>query len=183
MNELIPHLSIEILGSGLIRLENESMGDSYAVDLHLIQLRYLAEKMGLIHEMSATDADMLRMVAKLKRRMLVLQKRVDHLASWLCLHSDSQRADLSYEQDYATATADICEEFCADLDEMPSHTASPAITTMSLTQSDGSLTEPSSNPAETQRVNGAGETPPKTGALKSPKNGGVPAQAPLELAA
>ena len=135
IKEFIPHLNIEILASGLIRLENESMGDCYAVDLHPIQLRHLAEKMGLIHEVSATDADMVRMVAKLKRRMLVLQKRVDHLASWLCLHSDSQHADLSYEQDYATATADICEEFCADLDEMPSR-AHPAETQW-VTSADG----------------------------------------------
>ena len=44
----IPHLNIEVLPGGLIRLENESMGDSYADDIHLIQLRHIAEKLGLV---------------------------------------------------------------------------------------------------------------------------------------
>ena len=51
----------------------------------------------------------------LTRRLLVLRDRVDHLAYWLATHSDNKHADLSYEQTYATATADIAGEFCAEL--------------------------------------------------------------------
>ena len=56
-------------------------------------------------------------IATLQRRMLVLRDRIDHLAEYLALHSDSQHADLSYEQTYATATADIADEFCAELND------------------------------------------------------------------
>ena len=44
----VPHLNIEVLNNGNIRLENESMGENYAVDIHPIQLRHIAEKMGLV---------------------------------------------------------------------------------------------------------------------------------------
>lgn len=119
MNTEIPHLKIERLSNGCIRLENEAVGDGYIVDIHPIHLRYMAEKLGLVREMSASEADALRMVGTLRRRLLKLKDRIDHLGSYLCLHSDSAHADLSYEQDYATATADICDEFCADLEDLP----------------------------------------------------------------
>ena len=112
--DTIPHLNIEVLPGGLIRLENESMGDSYAVDVHLVQLRLIAEKMGLVREVSASEADTMRKMLELQRRMLALKDRIDHLGEYLALHSDHRHADLSYESNYATATADICEAFCAD---------------------------------------------------------------------
>ena len=114
MNESIPHLNIEVLENGCIRLENESMGDSYVVDLHPVHLRHIAEKTGLIRKMSASEADTMRTVGELKRRLLALQDRIDHLGNYLALHSDHKHADLSYETNYATATADICEAYCAD---------------------------------------------------------------------
>lgn len=118
VNTDIPQLKIELLASGCIRLENNDCGVSYAVDIHPTQLRYLAEKAGLIRDMCAIDADLMRRIATLKRRMLVLKTRIKYLGSYLCVNSDSEHADLSYEQGYAIATADICDEFCADLDEM-----------------------------------------------------------------
>ena len=68
--------------------------------------------MGLIE---ANDPTAQQTIATLTRRLLVLTGRIDHLAYWLTHHSDSKHADLSYEQDYAIATADIAEEFCAEL--------------------------------------------------------------------
>lgn len=112
--DTIPHLSIEVLPGGLIRLENESMGDSYAVDVHPLQIRHIAEKIGLVREVSAFDADPLRKVIELQRRLLALKDRIDHLGEYLALHSDHRHADLSYETNYATATADVCDAYCAD---------------------------------------------------------------------
>ncbi|RZL45916.1 MAG: hypothetical protein EOP74_00165 [Variovorax sp.] len=156
MNTEVPQLKIEVLANGCIRLENTDCGESYAVDIHPMHLRYMAEQAGLVRQMSAPEADSLRTAAKCKRRLLVLQKRIDHLASFLCLHSDSQHADLSYEQDYATATADICEEFCADLDEVPeavedghvtqSHGASREVTPVSRVT--GDVTKPTATQLE-----------------------------------
>ncbi|MDI1342417.1 hypothetical protein [Polaromonas sp.] len=114
--DTIPHLNIEVLAGGLIRLENESMGDSYAVDIHLIQLRHIAEKVGLVRKMSASEADAMRTVIELRRRLLALKDRIDHLGEYLALHSDHRHADLSYETNYATATADICDAYCADFE-------------------------------------------------------------------
>ena len=108
----VPHLNIEVLNNGNIRLENESMGDCYSVDLHPMHLRLIAEKMGLVE---ASDPQAQKTNATLTRRLLVLHERIDHMAYWLANHSDSKHADLSYEQTYATATADIAGEFCAEL--------------------------------------------------------------------
>ena len=113
--DTIAHLNIEVLDNGNIRLENESMGDSYAVDIHPIHLRLLAEKLGLAE---SSDVQAQTTIATLTRRLHLLRDRVDHLAHWLANHSDTQHADLSYEQSYATATADIADEFCAELLEM-----------------------------------------------------------------
>ncbi|GAB3475012.1 hypothetical protein [Polaromonas eurypsychrophila] len=112
--DTIPHLNIEVLPDGLIRLENESMGDSYAVDIHLIQLQHIAEKVGLVRKMSASEADAMRTVIELQRRLLALKDRIDHLGEYLALHSDHRHADLNYETNYATATADICDAYCSD---------------------------------------------------------------------
>lgn len=118
MNTEIPHLKIERLANGCIRLENESVtGDSYAVDIHLLHLRYIAEKLGLVRDMSASEADALRMVDKLARRIKLLAERINHLGEYLSLYSDSAHADLSYEQTYATATADLADEFVREIEE------------------------------------------------------------------
>lgn len=121
------------------------MGDSYIVDLHPIHLRYIAEKTGLVREVFASEADALRMVVKLKRRLLVLKARIDHLGQFLSCFSDSEHADLEYEQTYATATADICDEFCADLDDICSGPETLQVTTASVTPNapeSGVLEEP-----------------------------------------
>ena len=118
----IPHLNIEVLDNGNFRLENDSMGDCYAVDLHPIHLRHIAEKMGLGE---LNDAQAQKTIATLTRRLLVLHERIDHMAYWLANHGDSKHADLSYEQTYATATADIAGEFCAELDGVQPCTEQP----------------------------------------------------------
>ena len=83
------------------------------VCLHPLQLRAVCEKFGIF---ATTDQEAQKTIASLTRRLLVLHERIDHLANWLANHSDSKHADLSYEQTYATATADIAGEFCAELE-------------------------------------------------------------------
>ncbi len=118
----IPHLNIEVLDNGNIRLENESMGDCYAVDVHPMHLRHIAEKMGLVE---TSNPQARKTIATLTRRLHVLRDRINHLGEYLALHSDSQHADLSYEQTYATATADIADEFCAELEGVQASTETP----------------------------------------------------------
>jgi len=120
MNDSIPDLKIETIndgiGDGLIMLEQDGSGNIDRVAIHPIHLRHMAEKFGLIE---TGDPLAHKAIAKLTRRLHVLHERIDHLADWLVTHSDFRHADLSYEQTYARATADIAAEFCAELDEAP----------------------------------------------------------------
>jgi hypothetical protein len=125
-HENIPELSIELMAAKqgrLILLEQDSGGNIDRVAIHLSQLRYMAEKFGLIE---TSDPQALKTIAALKRRLLVLRDRVEHLANFLAIHSDSEHADLSYEQTYATATADIADQFCVELVDTPSHATATA---------------------------------------------------------
>ena len=78
--DAIPHLNIEVLENGCIRLENESIDDSYVVDLHPVHLRHIAEKMGLI---ATSDTQALKTIATLQRRMQALRDRIESLADWM----------------------------------------------------------------------------------------------------
>lgn len=129
LNDSFPELKIEHLndgmGDGLILLEQDSSGTIDRVAIHPIQLRYMAEKMGLVE---SSDPLAQKTIATLTRRLLVLRDRVDHLAYRLCNNSDTAHADLDYEQTYATATtdiADIADEFCAELGRVQPCTEPP----------------------------------------------------------
>ncbi len=118
MNDSISDLKIEHItdgmGDGLIVLTQDNCGNTDSVAIHPIHLRYMAEKLGLIE---SSDPKAQKTLATLTRQMLALRARIDYLADWLANHSDHKHADLSYELTYATATADIAEEFCFDLSE------------------------------------------------------------------
>ena len=92
----------------------DNYDDPVTVLVHPWQLRAVCEQFGII----ASDPQAEKTIATLKRRLHLLRDRVDYLADYLVNHSDSKHADLSYEQTYARATADIAEEFCAELDEV-----------------------------------------------------------------
>lgn len=113
--ENIPELKIELMedtAGSLIILEQDSGGNLDRVAIHPIHLRYMAEKFGLIE---TSDPLAQKTIAMLTRRLHLLRDRIDFLADYLATTSDSEHADLSYEQTYATATADIAGEFCAEL--------------------------------------------------------------------
>lgn len=97
--------------------------------IHPWQLRAVCEQFGII----ASDPQAAKTIATLTRRLLVLNERIDHLADYLANHSDSKHANLTYEQSYARATADIATEFCAELMDAPpcdspAPTPTPAMT-------------------------------------------------------
>lgn len=125
INDNIPALKIELMddgkGEALILLTQDDYGDAYSVSLHPIHLRYLAEKMGLI-ETSGPQA--IKTIDKLTRRLHLLRDRVEHLANSLATNPSG------CQQDYARATADIANEFCAELSDTtdnpaPANTALP----------------------------------------------------------
>jgi len=91
----------------------DNYDDPGTVLIHPWQLRAVCEQFGII----ASDPQAAKTIATLTRRLLLLRDRIDALADYLANHSDSKHADLTYEQTYSTATADIADEFCADLGE------------------------------------------------------------------
>jgi hypothetical protein len=117
MNDTFPDLTIEFMedgqGDGLILLESDNGGNVDRVAIHPIHLRYMAEKSGLV---ATSDPAANRTISTLTRRLNLLRDRIDHLGEWLSKHSGHLHVDLSYECTYATATAEIAAEFCADLD-------------------------------------------------------------------
>lgn len=164
MNTEIPHLKIERLANGCIRLENESMGDSYMVDVHPLHLRYMAEQLGLVGAMSDTEAQALRTVDKLTRRLNLLHERIAKMDSWLWEHRDFDEADINVEVWFSKATLDLSTEFQAEISEAsrhvtPRHAESRSLKTsenggLQATQKRGcsNAPQPTDNPAETQRV-------------------------------
>ncbi len=122
-DEHIFDLRIEFENDGCILLEqNDGSGNVERVAIHPSQLRYLAEKGGLV---PTHDPEALKTIDTLKRRMKVLRDRIDHLGEYLTLYSDHDHANLDYEVSYITATADIAEEFCLDLDDTGPPPAAP----------------------------------------------------------
>jgi hypothetical protein len=117
MNGSIPELKIEQMtdgiGDGLILLEQDNSGNIDRVAIHPVHLRYMAEKFGLI---KTSDPQAARTIATLERRLRLLRDRIDHLGDWLTNHTDRQHVDLDYEITYIEATADLAEEFCADME-------------------------------------------------------------------
>ena len=111
--DVIPHLNIEVLENGCIRLENESMGDSYVVDIHPVHLRHIAEKMGL---MDSSDPTAAKTITTLQRRMVALRDRIENLEDWMARFSDHKHADLSYKTNQLNALADLAREWCYDFD-------------------------------------------------------------------
>ena len=142
MNTEIPHLKIERLANGCIRLENEAAGESYVVDIHPLHLRYMAEKLGLAREMSASEADALRTIDKLARRLNVLHDRIYQMDRWLWEHPDATDADISIEIWYSAATLELSNEFQAEIAE--SHQVTPRRASVA--------SKPSGNPEQTKRV-------------------------------
>lgn len=112
--DTLPHLSIEVLPSGLIRLENESMGDSYAVDLHPVHLRYIAEKMGRIHEATASEPELLRDLDRMKRNMLRVREHALNLQRDFANGADWEHADLSHEMGLIHALVGLLDMACDD---------------------------------------------------------------------
>lgn len=92
--------------------QEDSCYDPDTIVIHPWQLRAVCEQLAII----PSDQQSAKTIATLTRRLGLLRDRIDHLASYLANHPDAKHADLSYEQTYATATADLANEFCEELE-------------------------------------------------------------------
>jgi hypothetical protein len=163
--EEIPQVEIELAANGNVHVTDCSDFDGrHTVTLHPIHLRLIAEKLGLVREMSASEADALRTVDKLTRRLNLLHERIAKMDSWLWEHRDFDEADINVEVWFSKATLDLSTEFQAEIAEASRHVTPRHAESRSLkasengglqaTQKRGSSNapQPTDNPAETQRV-------------------------------
>lgn len=165
--EQIPGVEVELLENGNVRVTDKSdLNQDYSVDLHPIHLRLIAEKLGLAREMSASEADALRMVDKLARRLRLLLDRIDQLQKWLAGAPDMENADIIAEYWFNDATLDLAKEFVREVEESramvtPRHAESRVANALATGTDQKPNGFPIANPAGTQRVrkNGAAEQP------------------------
>lgn len=132
MTEHIPHLNIETLDNGNLRLENESVGDSYVVDLHPIHVRLLAERLGLIsipngpHADQLTSAEQARDLDRVKRNMLRVRQHALQLQHSFATGADWKHADLTFEMCLINSLVDLLDMAVDDFaDDFTEHDPAP----------------------------------------------------------
>lgn len=123
--EDIPNLTIQRLDNGNLRLEDKSFSEGAIVDVHPSQIRLMAERLGLVRELSASDADLLRAERAISSS---LRRELERLVPWLILiqarsaqlHDNIMgvsmrgKEDVNIEVAQSSALADIAEEVCND---------------------------------------------------------------------
>jgi hypothetical protein len=115
----LPALKIEALADGNLMLSHDDgygNGDD-CVLVHPLHLRFMAEKLGLMRNMSATEADALRMVDKLARRLGMLHERISQVHEWMWQNKSFDQCDINIEAWYIDATLDLSAEFQAEIEE------------------------------------------------------------------
>lgn len=115
MTDDIPNLSITTLDNGNLRLEDKGFSDGAIVDLHPIQVRLLAERIGLIPNTSAPDAEFrtlaeqARDLDRLKRNMLRVREHALQLQHGFAHEADWKHADLTNEMCSINALVDLLD--------------------------------------------------------------------------
>lgn len=169
ITESIPGLKIEANGDGTITLEQEWSGNVDRVAIHTVHVRHLAEKLGMVREVSASDAELLRTergrVAilrqendRLKRNMLRLHAHALALQADFRENADFSHADLAHELSNINALVDLFDMAVDDY-AAHEHRENPRVT-----QVEPSAPAAMRAPATGPKTDGFG-TPPKTGAL------------------
>nr|WP_145546379.1 hypothetical protein [Variovorax boronicumulans] len=175
----IPGLKIEANEDGTLTLEQDWLGNVDRVAIHPIHVRHLAERLGMVREVSASDAELLRtereQVAslrqendRLKRQHLRLREHMLSLQFDFAEHADHRHADLTTEMWRINAVVDLMDLVCSDFaDDYTAHV-------------------PSENPQVTQAepsgFRARPETDPKLGAFETTPILGVLGTAPADAA-
>jgi hypothetical protein len=103
----IPDLKIQRTAGKLISLTQTDGDDGSRIDIHPIQVRYIAEQFGLV---PSSDVEAAKAITALQRRLCVMRDRAR-------AQVDALKATGSPEHlAYAEATAAIANEYCADIE-------------------------------------------------------------------
>lgn len=121
MTDNIPGLSIEANDDGTLTLQQDWSGNVDRVAVHPVHVRHLAERLGLIREASACDADNLRTAGELqrdndrmRRNLLQIREQALELQKFMATLSDWQHADLSSELERVNNLVGLLDMACGD---------------------------------------------------------------------
>jgi hypothetical protein len=127
----IPGLKIETNDDGTLTLEQDWLGNVDRVAIHPVHVRHLAERLGMVREVSASDAELLRTERghvtslrqendRLKRNMLRLREHALTLQRDFAEHADWKHADLAPEMNAINAVVSLfdmaVDDFADDYD-------------------------------------------------------------------
>ncbi len=127
----IPGLKIEANNDGTLTLEQDWCGNVDRVAIHPVHVRHLAERLGMVREVSASDAEQLRTERghvssfrqendRLKRNMLRLREHALLLQHDFAEHADWKHADLATEMNAINALVGLfdmaVDDFADDYD-------------------------------------------------------------------
>lgn len=121
----IPGLKIEANDDGTLTLEQDWCGNVERVAIHPVHVRHLAERLGMVREVSASDAELLRTerghVAslhqendRLKRNMLRLREHALSLQRDFAEHADWAHADLVEPMNQINSVVSLFDMACDD---------------------------------------------------------------------
>jgi len=120
IDAFLPQLKIESNEDGTITLESEWSGNVDRVAIHPAQLRYLAEEMGLLPELSVSDAELLRAergrlaemqrdIGRLKRSMLRIREHALQSREHFRASPGWDHSDLTFEMCQLNALVDLLD--------------------------------------------------------------------------
>jgi hypothetical protein len=123
----IPNLKIANNEDGTLTLESEWTGNIDRVSVHHTQVRYLAERLGIVREVSVSEAHkeamLHRQIAELQKDqkrlrsyLLALSDRSETLFKGLCSVNGLGDVDIGVEVAQCAALADIVSLACADFE-------------------------------------------------------------------
>ncbi|AOF86778.1 hypothetical protein BSY239_678 [Hydrogenophaga sp. RAC07] len=139
----IPSLTIKSLENGNLRLEDTGFSEGAIVDLHPIQVRLLAERVGLIPPPKEgeflTLAEQARDLDRLKRNMLRVREHALQLQHGFANHADWKHADLTHDMGQINTLVDLLDMAVDDFaDDYTPHEPEAPATTCKVAASQGS---------------------------------------------
>ncbi len=141
MNDEIQNLTISLTTAGMIELEQQNgLDEPDRIEVHPIHLRHMAEKLGLVRELSASDAELRRDLGRYKRALLMLRDRAEQLHKNICGLSQLGHEDMGIEVAQSAALADFAEHVCIEFeDQFEAQTETPPETGTLNTPENGAV--------------------------------------------
>lgn len=109
VEDYMPNMKIETNDDGSLTLESEWSGNLDRVLVHPVQLRYLAEKMGLIKDVTASTGELTRDLDRMKRNMLRIREHAVGLRHNLVTSPEWENADLTFEMGQVDTLVDLLD--------------------------------------------------------------------------